>query len=215
MIINRQLRSYVDSYDHASRSVACSYDHCIGAVTIILPENTTTISLMLLIYRVFCLVTNNDQLHIYIVCKLYVSPWHASITMRPGPNSLSPTSAILYDRNCYDRNCFPIVQMSKIAVCACAGNARNVFPRCRLQRKSLVSDPGMHYGTCVAHVSWCMSGSRSRGGGENIPGACAHAILRIWQDTHGKNNTIYYTTGITTVDLATQRARFWIQLAIC
>ena len=34
----------------------------------------------------------------------------------------------------------------------------------------------MHYGTCVTHVSWCMSGSLTYGGGENVPGipsACA------------------------------------------
>ena len=74
-------------------------------------------------------------------------------------------------------------QIRKIAVCACAGNAGNNFPRRRLQRKSLVSDPGMHHGTCVTHVPWCMPGSLTRGGGENfpgIPGACAPAILRIW-----------------------------------
>ena len=32
----------------------------------------------------------------------------------------------------------------------------------RLQRKPLVSDPGMHHGTCVMHVPWCMSGSLTR-----------------------------------------------------
>ena len=40
----------------------------------------------------------------------------------------------------------------------------------------LVSDPGMHHGTCVTHVPRCMSGSLTRGGEENvpvIPGACA------------------------------------------
>ena len=45
-----------------------------------------------------------------------------------------------------------------------------------LQRKPLVSDPGMHHCTCVTHVPWCMSGSLSRDGVENvpgIPGACA------------------------------------------
>ena len=50
------------------------------------------------------------------------------------------------------------------------------FPRHWFQRKLLVSDPGMHHGTCVTHVPWCMSGSLTRGGGENvpgIPGACA------------------------------------------
>ena len=44
-----------------------------------------------------------------------------------------------------------------------------------LQRKPLVSDPGMHHCTCVTHVPWCMSGSLTRGGGENVPdppGAC-------------------------------------------
>ena len=67
-------------------------------------------------------------------------------------------------------------QIRKIAGCACAGNAGNVFPTYRLQSKPEVSDPGMHHGTCVTHVPWCMSESLIRGGGENvpgIPGACA------------------------------------------
>ena len=53
---------------------------------------------------------------------------------------------------------------------------RERFPRHRRQRKPRVSDPGMHHGTCVTHVPRCMSGSLTRGGGENvpgIPGACA------------------------------------------
>ena len=78
-------------------------------------------------------------------------------------------------------------QIRKIAGCTCAGNAGNVFPRRRFQRKLLVSDPGMHHGTCVTHVPWCMSGSLTCGDGENvpgIPGACAPAILRIWQEAH-------------------------------
>ena len=78
-------------------------------------------------------------------------------------------------------------QIRKIAGCACAGNAGNVFPRRRFQRKPQVSDPDMHHGTCVTHVPWCMSGSRTCGDGENvpgIPGACAPAILRIWQEAH-------------------------------
>ena len=78
-------------------------------------------------------------------------------------------------------------QIREIAGCACARNAGNVFPHCRFQRKPLVSDPGMHHGTCVTHVPWCMSGSLTCGDGENvpgIPGACAPAILRIWQEAH-------------------------------
>ena len=54
---------------------------------------------------------------------------------------------------------------------------REPFPGHRLQRKPLVSDPGMHHGTCVTHVPCCMSGSLTRGGGENLPGnpsACAN-----------------------------------------
>ena len=83
-------------------------------------------------------------------------------------------------------------QIRKIAGCACAGNAGNVFPRRRFQRKSLVNDPGMHHGTCVTHVPWCMSGSFTCGDGENvpgIPGACAPAILRIWQEAHGDRDS--------------------------
>ena len=47
----------------------------------------------------------------------------------------------------------------------------------------------MHHGTCVTHLPSCMSGSLTCGGGENfpeIPGACAPAILRIWQEAHWK-----------------------------
>ena len=81
-------------------------------------------------------------------------------------------------------------QMREIAGCACAGNAGNVFPCRRFQRKPLVSDPGMHHGTCVTHVPWCMSGSLTCGDRENvpgIPGACAPAILRIWQEAHAQH----------------------------
>ena len=39
------------------------------------------------------------------------------------------------------------------------------FSRHRLQRKLLVSDPGIHYSTCIMHMPWCMPWC--------IPGACA------------------------------------------
>ena len=42
---------------------------------------------------------------------------------------------------------------------------RERFPRRRLQRRPKVSDPGVHHGTCVTHVPWCMSGSLTRSGG--------------------------------------------------
>ena len=54
---------------------------------------------------------------------------------------------------------------------------RERFPYHRLHRKPLVSDSGIHHGTCVTHVPWCVSGSLARSGGKNvpgIPGACAN-----------------------------------------
>ena len=63
---------------------------------------------------------------------------------------------------CHNLQQWASYQIRKIAGCACAGNAGNVFRHCRLQRKPLVSDPDMHHGTCVTHVPWCMSGKRCR-----------------------------------------------------
>ena len=40
---------------------------------------------------------------------------------------------------------------------------RERFPRDRLQKKPLVSDPGMYHGTSVMHTPWWMSGSLTRG----------------------------------------------------
>ena len=51
---------------------------------------------------------------------------------------------------------------------------RECFLRQQLQRKPLISHPGMHHGTCVTHVPWCISGSLTCG--ESVPdirNACA------------------------------------------
>ena len=84
------------------------------------------------------------------------------------------------------------------------------FPRHRLQRKPLVSDPGMHHGTRVTHVPWCMSGSQTRSGGENFPGIpgaiatrnftylargplisiCANESMRQLDIDHERNHTL-------------------------
>ena len=58
-------------------------------------------------------------------------------------------------------------QIRKIKGCTCAGDAGKVFPA--IDRKPLVSHPGMHHGTYVTHVLWCMLGSCTRGGVENVP----------------------------------------------
>ena len=56
-----------------------------------------------------------------------------------------------------------------------------------------VSDPDMHHGTCVTHVSWCMPGSLNSGflwsqrQGKTFPAFPAHAQpadLRIRQEAH-------------------------------
>ena len=60
-------------------------------------------------------------------------------------------------------------QIRKIAGCACAGDAGNVFPATYFKGNPLVSDPGMHHGTFVTHVPWCTSGSLTRCGRENVP----------------------------------------------
>ena len=67
-------------------------------------------------------------------------------------------------------------QICKILGCTWAGNARERFRRHRFLRNSLVSDPGMHQGTCVTHAPWWMTGYLTRCGGESVPGipdACA------------------------------------------
>ena len=54
---------------------------------------------------------------------------------------------------------------------------RERFPRHRIQRKPLVSNPGM---------LWCMSGSLTRGGWENVPGI---------PDAWATSNFTYLTRG--------------------
>ena len=69
----------------------------------------------------------------------------------------------------------PLTRYIKLYV-AHAPECREGFPRHQLQMQPLVSDPGMHPGTCMTHVPWCMSGSLTHGGGENAPSitsACA------------------------------------------
>ena len=74
-------------------------------------------------------------------------------------------------------------QIRKFPGCACAGNAENVFPAIDFTGKSRHAS---RHG--VTHVSWCMSGSLTRGGGENVPGISRRMrnpqFLRIWQEAH-------------------------------
>ena len=63
----------------------------------------------------------------------------------------------------------PLTKYAKLRLCM-RWECRERFTRHRLQRKPLGSDPGMHHGTCITHVPWCMSGSLTRGSRENVPG---------------------------------------------
>ena len=52
-----------------------------------------------------------------------------------------------------------------------------------------VSDPDMHHGTCVTHVSWCMPGSLTRG-----------FLWRVWREKHSRlsrrmHNPQFYVPG--------------------
>ena len=103
--------------------------------------------------------------------------------------TVSPTS-YLYNGNPHtwkDRSYIDLLPDTQNCGFCMRRECRERFPHRRLQRKPIVSDPGMHHGACVTHVSWCMWGLLTLAGGQNvpgIPGACAHTILCIWQDAH-------------------------------
>ena len=55
---------------------------------------------------------------------------------------------------------------------------RKRFPCHWFKRKPPVSDPDIQHGTCVTHVPWCISGSLTRGGVENVPGILGACTTR-------------------------------------
>ena len=131
----------------------------------------------------FCGIHLTNQL--YCICSRYqLLNWARKLDIQ-NPHLTGANELPVGNNYCASiRLClnWPLTRYAKIAGCACTGNAGNVFPRRRFHRKLLVSDPGMHHGTCGTHVPWCKSGSFTCG---DIPGACAPAILRIWQEAHG------------------------------
>ena len=109
-------------------------------------------------------------------------PWYIIliIWINPGIFSVEPFREKTHTRKwilkCDLQNVSHFVPFSICCGLRMRRECRERFPRHRLQWKPPVSDPGMHRGTCVTHVTWCMSGSLNRDGGENvpgIPGACA------------------------------------------
>ena len=70
----------------------------------------------------------------------------------------------------------PLAKYLKLRVAHVPGMPGTFSPPLISKETAKVSDPDMHHGTSVTHVPWCMSGTLTRGGGENvpgIPGACA------------------------------------------
>ena len=62
-------------------------------------------------------------------------------------------------------------QIRKITCCACTWNAGSICPAIDFKGNRWLAIPA-----CATHLPWCMSGSLTRGSGENvpgIPGACA------------------------------------------
>ena len=104
-------------------------------------------------------------------------PWHSLSLMKNSDHSIS-----VKDPGChhdtiitFTRQHGPLPDTQNCGL-RMRQECRERFSRHRIKRKSLVSDPSMHHGTSVTHVPWCMSGSLTRGDGENvpvIPGACA------------------------------------------
>ena len=81
---------------------------------------------------------------------------------------------------------------------------REHFPRHRLQRKPVVNDLGIHRGTCVTHVPWCMPGSLTCGA---FPAHVHPAISRIWQEAHAPWN-YGLTTELRAIHYLNQRVQF-------
>ena len=113
--------------------------------------------------------TSEDQ---YMACESRVASFTRSWPHNSG--NLTPQRMALagfyYSGELKKRFNGPLTRYTKLRV---AGES---FSRLRLQRKLLASDPDMHHGTCVTHVSCCISGSLTRGGGgkhSRHPGACA------------------------------------------
>ena len=91
------------------------------------------------------LTTFLKSLHLFLL-----TDYHATFSVYAV--ALDTPQQPIYGFHC--DHCLPWAsyQIRKIAGCACAGNAGNVFPRRRFQNKPLVNDPDMHHGTCVTHV---------------------------------------------------------------
>ena len=114
-----------------------------------------------------------------LLCRYYFVPM--ALSLKPGGACWKP---YIMGEQCYCCWClgppWSSHQIRKNGGLRMRREWRERVPHHWLQRKTLVSEPDMHHGTCVTHVPWCMSGSLTHGGGEivpGIPGACATSIF--------------------------------------
>ena len=84
------------------------------------------------------------------------------------------TSDHMYDMNNRNISYGPLTRYAKLRVAHAPGMPERFFRR-RLQMKPLISDPGMHHGTCAIHVVIHVRIANPRWGKNvpGIPGACA------------------------------------------
>ena len=71
----------------------------------------------------------------------------------------------------------PLTRCVKLWV-AYAPGILGMFSSTPNSRETASSRSGMHHGTCVTHVPWCMSGSLTRAGGEKVPGIPGACVTR-------------------------------------
>ena len=118
----------------------------------------------------------------------------------------------------------PLTRYVKLRVAHAPGMPGTFSPP-PTSKEPLVSDPGMHHGTCVTHVPRLMSGSLTRGGGENvpgIPGACAthnftYLVRGPWNEEpllfcYSPYNSIVMMDGcvhITGISTTEKKMSFW------
>ena len=128
-------------------------------------------------YAARIVIENLDYVNFRIVDLLHELDWasfierwddFSSVMIHKAINWLTPqytTYPIAMASETHDRGARPQTQfMGLLPDTQNCGlrmrrECRERFPRHRLQRKPIIGDPGMHHGTRVTHVLWCMSGS--------------------------------------------------------
>ena len=146
-------------------------------------------------------------------CKVFAQSWITQQRILCTHSLLKYSNAVIL---CCRNTSWASYQIRKIAGAHALGMPGKFSPPPR------ASDPGMHHGTCVTHVPWCMPGSLtndflwSRRRGKTFPAFPAHAqtaILRIWQEAHWTGYVMSVTilcSNLKTVGNA-RRNMFFIQ----